>query len=60
MQHKKLAGRSFFSKLGLAGSGARKPMREFKGSTLKPFLNVVSLKMSHFSVYHCVSFPAVV
>ena len=34
---KKLAGRSFFSKLGLAGSGARKPRREFEGSALKPF-----------------------
>ena len=37
MQQKKLAGRSFFSKLGFAGSGARKPQREFEGSTLEPF-----------------------
>ena len=40
MQQKKLAGRSFFSKLGLAGSGARKPRREFKGSALEPFFHV--------------------
>ena len=41
MQQKKLAGRSFFSKLGLAGSGARKPWWEFKGSALEPFFHVV-------------------
>ena len=40
MQQKKLAGRSFFSKLGFAGSGARKPRREFKGSALEPFFHV--------------------
>ena len=35
MQQKKLAGRSFFSKLGLAGPGAHKlkPQREFEGRT---------------------------
>ena len=42
MQQKKLAGRSFFSKLGLARSGARKPQREFEGSALEPFFHVVS------------------
>ena len=41
MQQKKLAGRSFFSKLGLAGSGSRKPQREFEGSALEPFFHVV-------------------
>ena len=41
MQQKKLAGGSFFSKLGLAGSGARKPQREFEGSAFKPFFHVV-------------------
>ena len=41
MQQKKLAGRSFFSKLGLAGSGVRKPQREFEGSALEPFFHVV-------------------
>ena len=40
MQQKKLAGRSFFSKLGLTGSGARKPRREFEGSALEPFFHV--------------------
>ena len=41
MQQKMLAGRSFFSKPGLAGSGARKPWREFEGSALEPFFHVV-------------------
>ena len=43
MQQKKLAVRSFFSKLGLAGSGVRKPQWEFEGSTgaLEPFFHVV-------------------
>ena len=41
MQQKKLAGRSFFSKLGLAGSGMRKTQQEFKGSALEPFFHVV-------------------
>ena len=41
MQQKKLAVRSFFSKLGLAGSGARKPQWEFAGSTLEPFFYVL-------------------
>ena len=40
MHQKKLAGRSFFSKLGLAGSGARKPRREFESSALEPFFHV--------------------
>ena len=30
-----------FSELGLAGSGARKPRWEFKGSALEPFFHVV-------------------
>ena len=34
MQQKKLAGRSFFPKLGLAGSGACKTWQEFEGSSL--------------------------
>ena len=38
---KRLSGRSFFSKLRLAGSGARKPQQEFEGSTLNPFFHVV-------------------
>ena len=29
-----------FSELGFAGSGARKPRREFEGSALKPFFHV--------------------
>ena len=29
-----------FSELGLAGSGARKPRREFEGSALEPFFHV--------------------
>ena len=41
MQQKKLAGRSFFSKVGLAGSRARKPRQEFEGSALEPFFHVV-------------------
>ena len=41
MQQKRLAGRSFFSKLGLAGSGACKPRWEFERSALEPFFNVV-------------------
>ena len=41
LNKKKLAGRSFFSKLGLAGSGARKPRREFEGSALEPFSHFV-------------------
>ena len=41
MKQKKVDGRSFFPKLGLAGSGARKARREFKGSTLEPFFHVV-------------------
>ena len=41
MQQKKLAGRSFLSKLGLAGSGACKPQWEFEGSTLEQFFHIV-------------------
>ena len=43
MQQKKLAGRSFFSKLGLAGSGAHKARQEFdrKDSAFEPFFHVV-------------------
>ena len=29
-----------FSELGFAGSGARKPRREFEGSALEPFFHV--------------------
>ena len=48
MQQKKLAGRSFFSKLGLAGSGPRKPRQEFEGSALEPFFHVV-LRLNGFN-----------
>ena len=41
MQQKKLAGRSFFSKLGLAESGVRKVQWEFEGSALELFFHVV-------------------
>ena len=34
-------GGHFFPKLGLAGSGARKPQREFEGSALEPVFHVV-------------------
>ena len=41
MQQKQLAGRSFFSKLRLAGSGMRKTRQEFEGSALEPFFHVI-------------------
>ena len=37
---KKVGWEVIFSELGFAGSGARKPQREFKGSTLEPFFHV--------------------
>ena len=52
MQQKRLAGRSFFSKLGLAGSGARKPRREFEGSALELFFDVV-LKFNGLKLELC-------
>ena len=41
MEQKKVGWEVIFSELGLAGSGARKPRREFEGSALEPFLHVV-------------------
>ena len=41
MQQKKLAGRSFFSKLGLTGSEAHEPRWEFEGSAVKPFFHIL-------------------
>ena len=40
MQHKKVGWEVIFSELGFAGSGARKPQWEFKGSALEPFFHV--------------------
>ena len=37
---KKVGWEVIFSELGLAGSGARKPRREFEGSALEPFFHV--------------------
>ena len=43
MQQKKVGWEIIFSELGFgaAGSGARKPRREFKGSALEPIFHVV-------------------
>ena len=40
MQQKKVDWEVIFSELGFAGSGARKPQREFEGSALEPFFHV--------------------
>ena len=40
VQQKKVAWEVIFSELGFAGSGARKPRREFEGSALEPFFHV--------------------
>ena len=40
MQQKKVGWEVIFSELGFAGSGARKPRGEFKGSALEPFFHV--------------------
>ena len=40
VQQKKVGWEVIFSELGFAGSGARKPRREFKGSALEPFFHV--------------------
>ena len=42
MQQKKVGWEVIFSELaiGFAGSGARKPQREFEGSALEPFFHV--------------------
>ena len=37
---KKVGWEVIFSELGFAGSGARKPRREFEGSALEPFFHV--------------------
>jgi hypothetical protein len=39
-QQKKVGWEVIFSELGFAGSGARKPRREFEGSALEPFFHV--------------------
>ena len=41
MQQKKVGWEVVFSKLGFAGSVARKPWQEFEGSALEPFVHVV-------------------
>ena len=41
MQQKKVGLEVIFSEHGFAGSGARKPQREFKGSAIEPFFHVV-------------------
>ena len=48
-QQKKVGWEVIFSELRLAGSGARKPQREFEGSTLKPFFHVF-LRLSGASI----------
>ena len=40
MQEKKVGWEVIFSELRFAGSGARKPRREFEGSTLELFFHV--------------------
>jgi hypothetical protein len=40
VQQKKIGWEVIFSELGFAGSGARKPRREFEGSALEPFFHV--------------------
>ena len=40
MQQKMVGWEVIFSELGFAGSGARKPRREFEGSALEPFFHV--------------------
>ena len=40
IQQKKVGWEVIFSELGLSGSGARKPRREFEGSALEPFFHV--------------------
>ena len=40
IQQKKVGWEVIFSELGFAGSGARKPRREFEGSALEPFFHV--------------------
>ena len=40
VQQKKVAWEVIFSELGFAGSGVRKPRREFEGSALEPFFHV--------------------
>ena len=51
MQQKKVGWEVIFSELGLAGSGSRKPRREFKGSALEPFFHVtVFLRLNGASI----------
>ena len=40
MQQKQVGWEVIFSELRFAGSGARKPRREFEGGTLEPFFHV--------------------
>ena len=39
-QQKQVGWEAIFSELGFAGSGARKPRREFEGTALEPFFHV--------------------
>ena len=40
VQQKKVGWEVIFSELGFAGSGVRKPQREFEGSALEQFFHV--------------------
>ena len=51
MQQKKVGWEVSFSELGFAGSGARKPRREFEGSALEPFFHVFLRLNGVFIVY---------
>ena len=50
-QQKKVGWEVIFSELGLAGSGARKPQREFEGSALEPFFHVF-LRLNRASIVY--------
>ena len=54
MQQKKVGWEVIFSELGFAGSGARKPRREFERSALEPFFHVF---LSLNGVYCVVKLP---
>ena len=54
VQQKKVGWEVIFLKLGFAGSGARKPRREFKGSALEPFFHVVRILLLNYNVaFYC-------
>ena len=50
-QQKQVGWEVIFSELGLAGSGARKPRREFEGSALAVFF-LVFLRLNGASIVH--------